>query len=150
LYDPNSKTGVSHVSSAWGDGVYPGSFTNLTSNACISFFVGVTLGYDRGTKSISKVVGKFVELGIAVDLNSLLGRVADNVTVVAPGKMIFQFGLCTVIDHAVEVIGKLLQKFRAFHWLPSPGLSLDFPLAFSICTFKSQLGSRLSPLEEPA
>ena len=126
-------------------------FTRIwPSNACISFFAGVTLGHDGGTEPVSKDVGEFVELGIAVDLDGFLGSIADNVTVVAPGKMIFQFGLCTVINHAVEVIGKLLQKFRAFHWLPSPDLSLDFPLAFSIRTFKSQLRSGLSPLEEPA
>jgi hypothetical protein len=34
--------------------------------------------------------------------------------------MILQLDLGVIVDHAVQVIGQLVQKFRAFHWLPSP------------------------------
>src|SRR5260370_41075358 len=35
-------------------------------------------------------------------------------------QVVFQFGACLVVNHAVQVIGKLLQKLRAFHsWVNS-------------------------------
>ncbi len=80
----------------------------------------LALGDDGGTEPVAKVVGEFVELGVAVDLDGLLGGIADDVAVVTPGEVIFQFGLSPVVEYAVEVIGQLLQKFRAFHCLPSP------------------------------
>jgi hypothetical protein len=43
--------------------------------------------------------------------------------------MAFEFNFCTVIDYAVQIIGQLLQEFRAFHWLPSPGSSVGLPSA---------------------
>ena len=50
----------------------------------------LALGHDRGTEPAAEVFGKFVELRVAVDLDGLLGCVANHVAVVAPRKMIFQ------------------------------------------------------------
>jgi hypothetical protein len=49
----------------------------------------LTLGHDSGAKPGAEIVGQFVELRVAINLDGFLGSVADNVTVVAPGKMIF-------------------------------------------------------------
>ena len=98
----------------------------LLDVAGIGFFARMTFSYYGGTKPVPQVFRKFVELRVAVNLDGLLGGIANHVAVVAPGEMIFQFGLCAVVDDAVEVIGQLLQKFRALHWLPSP-------LAFFSC-----------------
>ena len=54
-----------------------------------ALFVLLALRHDRGAEAATEIVGKFVELGVAVDFNGFLGSVADNVAVVAPGKMIF-------------------------------------------------------------
>ena len=48
----------------------------------------LTLRHDRGAKAAAKIFREFVELRVAVDLDGLLGSVADNIAVVAPGKMI--------------------------------------------------------------
>src|SRR6516225_4646801 len=34
--------------------------------------------------------------------------------------MIFQLRLCAIVQGAVQVVGQLLQEFRAFHFWPSP------------------------------
>jgi hypothetical protein len=34
--------------------------------------------------------------------------------------MVFQLHLGRFVDDAVQIVGQLVQKFRAFHWLPSP------------------------------
>jgi hypothetical protein len=49
--------------------------------------------------------GELVQLGIAVDLDCLLGGVADYVAVVAPGEMVFQFRACGRVNGFVQVIG---------------------------------------------
>ena len=77
----------------------------MASGACISFFAGVTLGHDGGTEAVSKVVGEFVELGVAVDFDSLLGSVADYVTVVAPGKMVLQLNFGVFVEDSVQIVG---------------------------------------------
>jgi hypothetical protein len=46
-----------------------------------------TAGYGRPELGF-EVFWKFVELGIAVDFNGLLGGIANNVAVVAPSKML--------------------------------------------------------------
>ena len=66
---------------------------------------GLALGNDRGSEAGSKIVRKFVELRVAVDLDGLLGGVADNVAVMAPSQMFFEFSLCGGVNDAVEVIG---------------------------------------------
>ena len=83
-------------------------------------FLRLAFGNDRGAKAGAEVLREFVELRIPVDFDCLLGGVADNVAVVAPGKVIFEFGLGAVVEHAVEVVRQIVQKFRAFHFLPSP------------------------------
>ena len=83
-------------------------------------FLRLALGNYCGAKAGTQVLRQFVELRVPVDLDGLLGGVADNVAVVAPGKMVFEFGLGAVVEHAVEVVRQIVQKFRAFHCLPSP------------------------------
>jgi hypothetical protein len=85
-----------------------------------ALFVLLTLGHDGRTKAAAKIVGELVELGVAIDLNSLFGGVADYVTIVAPGKVVFQLSLGLVVKNAVQIVGQLVKEFRAFHWLPSP------------------------------
>lgn len=77
---------------------------NCSGVSRIRFFAGLTFGYDRGPEAIPKVIGEFVELRIAVNLNGLLGSIADDIAVVAPRKMIFKLGLGAVINDAVEII----------------------------------------------
>ena len=88
------------------------------------------LGHDRRTEPAPKVFGQFVELRVAVDLDGLLGGIANDVAVVAPGKMIFQLDLCFFVENAVQIAGQLIEEFRTFHRSPSPlatSLSLTSP-----------------------
>jgi len=80
----------------------------------------LALGHDGRAQSRAKVFGQFVELGIALDLDGFLRGVANHIAVVAPGKVVLQFDLCRFVEDAVQIIGQLVQKFRAFHWSPSP------------------------------
>src|SRR5438445_6324339 len=83
-------------------------------------FLRLALGNYCGAKAGAEVLRELVELRIPVDLDGLLGRVADNVAVVAPGKVVFEFGLGAVVEHALEVVRQIVQNFRAFHCLLSP------------------------------
>src|SRR5206468_12262343 len=83
-------------------------------------FLRLAFGNDRGARAGAEVLGQFVELRIPVDFDCLLGGVANNIAVVAPGKVIFEFGLGAVVEQAVEVVRQIVQKFRAFHCSPSP------------------------------
>ena len=69
------------------------------------FLLGVALGYDGRTQSGAEIFGQFVELGIAINFDGLFGGIANHVAVVAPGQMIFQFGLGSIINQAVKIIG---------------------------------------------
>ncbi len=80
----------------------------------------LTLGHDGGAEAGAQVFGEFVKLGVAVDLNSLLGCVANHVAVMAPGEMVLQFALGLLVEDTVQVVRQLLQKLSAFHWMPSP------------------------------
>src|SRR5271165_1956029 len=82
--------------------------------------VVLALRHDGGTQTATQIVRKFVKLGVAVNLDGHLGRIADNIAVVAPLEMVLQFRLGLSVHRAVEVIGQLLQKIRACHFLPSP------------------------------
>jgi hypothetical protein len=82
--------------------------------------MGMTLGNNGGTEAGSEVVGKFVKLGVAIDFDGFFGGIANHKAVVAPRQMVFKLSLGTVVYDAVEIIGQLLQKLRAFHLLPSP------------------------------
>ena len=65
------------------------------------------LGHDCGTEARPQVVGEFVKFGAPVDLDSALRRVANDVAVVAPEEVLVQFFLGAIINHTVEVVGKL-------------------------------------------
>jgi hypothetical protein len=75
----------------------------------------LALGHDGRTEAGTKVFRQFVELGVAIDLDGLLSCVTNYIAVVAPGKMILQLDFCRFVEDAVQVIGQLVQKFRAFH-----------------------------------
>src|ERR1700722_5490595 len=97
-----------------------------------AFFLLLAFHHDGGTQATAQIVGQFVKLGVAVDFDGLLGRVADHVAVVAPGKMVLQFDLGRVVEDTVQIVGQLVQKFSAFHWLPSPlAMSPFLPLPLS-------------------
>ncbi len=80
----------------------------------------LALCHDGGAEAGAQVFGEFVKLGVAVDLNSLLGCVANHVAVMAPGEMVLQFALGLLVEDTVQVVRQLLQKLSAFHWMPSP------------------------------
>lgn len=63
------------------------------------------LGHDRGAETGTEIVGQFIKLGIAVDLDRLASGIADDIAVVAPGEVVVEFGLSAGVQHAVEVIG---------------------------------------------
>lgn len=100
--------------------------TALLHTLRTAFSLLLALRHDRGAQPAAEVFGKFVKLGVAVDLDGLLRGIADYVAVVAPGEMVFQFDFCFLVEDAVQVVGQLVQKLRAFHWLPSPLVTSDF------------------------
>lgn len=67
----------------------------------------MALGDDGGVDSGAKFVGKFVEFGVAVDLDRAFGCVADDVAVMAPLQVFLEFRLGVGIHGVVEVIGQL-------------------------------------------
>src|SRR5580693_4962712 len=80
----------------------------------------LTLGHDGRPQTRPKVFGQFVQLGVAIDLDGLFRGVTNYIAVVAPGKVILQLDFRRFVENAVQIIGQLVQKFRAFHWSPSP------------------------------
>jgi hypothetical protein len=54
---------------------------------------GFALVDDGGVETGANLVGKRVNLVIAVDLNGLLGGIADNMAIAAPHEVIFEIGL---------------------------------------------------------
>ena len=80
----------------------------------------LALGHNCGTEAAAEIFGQFIELRVTINLNSLFGRVANHVAVVAPGEMVLQLDFGGFVEDAVQVVGQLVQKLRAFHWLPSP------------------------------
>jgi hypothetical protein len=54
-----------------------------------------------GPKFGSEVFRKGVKLGIAINFDGLLGGIADDVAVVAPGKVLVELGLCRGVNDAV-------------------------------------------------
>src|SRR5581483_9181990 len=95
----------------WGRGSGVGTHIALL---CLAF-----LHYGR-TQTGSKVVGQFVEDGIAVNLDGFLGGIADDVAVMAPVEVIFQFRSHSFVEGVIQVICQLFQKIRASHCWPSP------------------------------
>ena len=96
------------------------SICNGSLDALRPGFLSLAFRHDGGAEAISEVFREFVELGVSVDLNRLFSCVANDVAVMAPSEMIFEFRFRALVHHAVQIVGQLLQKFRAFHLLPSP------------------------------
>src|SRR5919109_3747228 len=57
---------------------------------------------------------------VLIDLDRHLRCVADDVAVMAPGQVLFQFGARPGVNDAVQVVCQLFQKLRAGHLVPSP------------------------------
>ena len=68
----------------------------------------LALGDDGRTESGAKIVGKFDDLVVAIDLNGSLRGIADHVAVVAPLQMFFKLCLGAGIDDPIEIVGELL------------------------------------------
>jgi hypothetical protein len=66
-----------------------------------SLLLSLALGDYGGAEASAEVVGELVKLGVAIDLNSFLGGIADNVAVVAPSQVILEFRLGAVIEDIV-------------------------------------------------
>jgi hypothetical protein len=62
------------------------------------------LRHDRRMQTAPQLVGKFVQVGVTVNLDGHLGRIAYDVAVVAPLKMVFQFRLGLGIHRLIKVI----------------------------------------------
>jgi hypothetical protein len=91
----------------------------------------LAFSHDGGSELSSEVFGEFVKLGIAVDFDGFLRGIADNVAVMAPSQVLFEFGLCRGVDDAVQVIGQFVEKLRALHLLPSPLIGFCDPFVLS-------------------
>jgi hypothetical protein len=80
-----------------------------SSNALrAALFVLLAFGHNGGAETNAKIVGQFVELGVAINFDGFLGSVANHVAVVAPGEMIFQLDFCFLVEDAVQIIGQLV------------------------------------------
>jgi hypothetical protein len=69
-----------------------------------ALLVLLALGHNGGAEAGAKVVGQFIELRVAVNLNGLLRRITDDVAVMAPGKMILQLDFCRFVEDAIQII----------------------------------------------
>jgi hypothetical protein len=66
-----------------------------------ALFVLLALSHDGGTEARAKIVGKLIELGVAINFDGFLRGIADHVAVVAPGKMVLQLDFCLLVEDAV-------------------------------------------------
>src|SRR5690349_1427956 len=107
---PESTKPISGIWAGWA----------VSGLARAGLLVGLTLGDKGGAKAVAEIVGQFVKLGVAINLDGLFRGIANHVAVVAPGQMVFQFSLGTIVEDAVQVVGQFLQEFSALHCLPSP------------------------------
>mgnify|MGYP006951271206 CR=1 FL=1 len=73
-------------------------------------------------KTGAEVIRKGIDLIVLVDLDGLLGGVADNVAVVAPSKVFLELRLELRIHRTVEKIVQLLQKLFAGHGCLRPDI----------------------------
>jgi hypothetical protein len=69
-----------------------------------TLLVLLTLGHDGGTKAGAKVIGQFIQLRVAIDLNGFLRGITNDVAVMAPGKMILQLDFCRFVEDAIQII----------------------------------------------
>jgi hypothetical protein len=73
----------------------------LRLETLLRLFSLLALRHDRRAKPRAEIIGKFVKLGVAINLDGLFGRIADYVAVVAPSQVVFEFGLGPIIEGAV-------------------------------------------------
>ena len=92
----------------------------------VSAFGGLALGDDGGVQAGAEVVGKGIDLVVLIDLDRLLGRIADDVAVVAPRKVFLELRLELRIHRTVEKIVQLLQKLFAVHGCLRPDIMRIF------------------------
>ena len=97
----------------------------------VYLLVAVALRNDGGTEASAEIVGQFIKMGVTIDFNGFLSRVANHVAVVAPREMSFELRLRLVVHDAIKIVSKLLQKVRTFHELPSPLVGFAFPFPLS-------------------
>jgi hypothetical protein len=74
-------------------------------DALLGLFALLALRHDGRAEACAKVVRKFVELGVAINFDGLLGSIADYIAVVAPSQMIFELGLGPIVERPVQIIG---------------------------------------------
>jgi len=55
--------------------------------------LGFALGDNRGVETGADHLGKRIDLIVAVDLNGLLGGIANDVAIAAPHQVLFEVGL---------------------------------------------------------
>ena len=71
------------------------------------WFRGLTFADNRGLQLHSQAVRQFVHFVFAVDLDGLLGRIADYVAVVAPSEVLLELGFYGGVERAVKKIIQL-------------------------------------------
>jgi hypothetical protein len=63
------------------------------------------LGHDRRPQSAAQIIWQFVKVGVSINLDGHLRRIADDVAVVAPLKVVFQFRPRLGVHRVIKVIG---------------------------------------------
>jgi len=73
--------------------------------ALLGLFALLALRHDRRAEARAKIIRELVELGVAINLDGLLGGIADHIAVVAPSQMIFELGLGPIVEGPIQVVG---------------------------------------------
>jgi hypothetical protein len=68
----------------------------------------LTFADDGRAQPSPQIVWQFEQLGVTIDLDGSLGGVANDVAVMAPLQMIFQFSAGALVYGVVQVVRKLL------------------------------------------
>jgi hypothetical protein len=82
-----------------------GETSNFAARTYSDLLLVLALGHDCRSEATPKIVGQFVKLRVAVNLDGLLCCIANNEAVMAPLKMLFQLAPCTSINRFVQVVG---------------------------------------------
>jgi hypothetical protein len=88
----------------WAGGAAGYCFEPVTRKSALWWFGRFAFRNDGIVKFCAKGVRKFVNLILAINLNGLLGSVADNVAVVAPSEVLLKFSLQVGIQRTVKKI----------------------------------------------
>ena len=67
------------------------------------FLARLTFGNDGTAKAGAKVFRQRIKLGVAINLDGLLGGVADHVAVMALSQVVFQFSFGAVVKDPIQV-----------------------------------------------